>query len=80
MVIRWNLQLGHNLLIVDRIDKGGKIPKVQHLQLGHNLLIVDSSRKPQGFVETKHPSIGPQSFDCGQSGYDNSYTGDYINF
>ena len=38
----------------------------QYLQLGHNLLIVDSGEQVEDHIGYDWPSIGPQSFDCGQ--------------
>ena len=41
--------------------------KVVILQLGHNLLIVDRYRILKEASYLRSPSIGPQSFDCGQN-------------
>ena len=44
------------------------------LQLGHNLLIVDRIEQSDAVCDIFPPSIGPQSFDCGQAVFqDNVY-------
>ncbi len=64
-----DLQLGHNLLIVDRLLIALDCTNLRVLQLGHNLLIVDSRLGVKPYVMVFNPSIGPQSFDCGQTEY-----------
>ena len=60
------LQLGHNLLIVDRIEQSDAVCDIFPPSIGPQSFDCGQAKNGHHMLGVLRPSIGPQSFDCGQ--------------